>query len=373
MATRRDRGGKKTRKSKELARQTLAGKHIPSTAPSSETGLSRVAEVERRFIQDSIEGAASSSSSRPSPVVAEEIRAVPSEPEFGSASSGFVEVAVVTEQESSVSPAKVSSAVVVPVIVPKPGFQPKTPPKDPPPKAKSATVVQEELQRVVLRPAKVASSTLVVPPPPKKRPVDTSVEPQTSKPKGPAVEFPKRSLERAIQEAWVSLDFNGCLNVARAGDAEVQEIHPFNQAALRDFLTATVDHGVRVGITSYIGVGGPRSQERRASLTKTVREFNASVIDPRCKIGVKVVSGRADKGQFLREAGACIHVDDRLDTLDGVWKEAPNITTFWCTDRPNNRNHQVVRSLAQALDTIRSQRIPAILHQRAFESFWVVP
>ena len=157
MATRRDRGGKKTRKSKELARQTLAGKHIPSTAPSSETGLSRVAEVERRFIQDSIEGAASSSSSRPSPVVAEEIRAAPSEPEFGSASSGFVEVAVVTEQESSVSPAKVSSAVVVPVIVPKPGFQPKTPPKDPPPKAKSATVVQEELQRVVLRPAKVAS------------------------------------------------------------------------------------------------------------------------------------------------------------------------------------------------------------------------
>ena len=155
-------GGKKTRKSKELARQTLAGKHVPSTAPSSKTGLSRVAEVERRFIQDSIEGAASSSS-RPSPAVAEEIRAGPSESEFESASLGFVEVAVVAEQESSVSPTKVSSAVVVPVVVPEPGFQPKTPPKDPPPKAKSATVIQEEPQRVVLRPAKVASSTLVVP------------------------------------------------------------------------------------------------------------------------------------------------------------------------------------------------------------------
>ena len=70
---------------------------------------------------------------------------------------------------------------------------------------------------------------------------------------------------------------------------EVPEIHPDNQAALRDFLSATVDHGVRVGITSYIGVGGPRSQERRASLTKTVREFNASAIDPRCKIGVRIV------------------------------------------------------------------------------------
>lgn len=372
MATRGERGGKKTRKSKELARQTLAGKHVPSTAPSSKTGLSRVAEVERRFIQDSIEGAASSSS-RPSPAVAEEIRAGPSESEFESASLGFVEVAVVAEQESSVSPTKVSSAVVVPVVVPEPGFQPKTPPKDPPPKAKSATVIQEEPQRVVLRPAKVASSTLVVPPPPKKRPVDTSVEPQTCKSKGPAVEFPKRPLERAIQEAWVSVDFNGCANVAKAGDVEVPEIHPYNQAALRDFLSATVDHGVRVGITSYIGVGGPRSQERRASLTKTVREFNASAIDPRCKIGVRIVSGRADKGQFLREAGACIHVDDRLDTLDGVWQEAPNITTFWCTNRPHNRNHQVVRSLAQALDTIRSQRIPATLHQRPFESFWVVP
>ena len=187
------------------------------------------------------------------------------------------------------SPAKVSSAVVVPVVVPKPsGLQPKTPPKDTPPKAKSATVIQEEPQKVALRPAKVASPTLVPPPPPKKRPVDISVEPQTCKSKGSAVAFPKRPLEIATQEAWVSIDFNGCTNVAKAGDTEVPEIHPYNQAALRDFLSATVDHGVRVGITSYIGVGGPRSQERRASLTQTVGNSTLPPLTHGARLGLRL-------------------------------------------------------------------------------------
>lgn len=61
---------------------------------------------------------------------------------------------------------------------------------------------------------------------------------------GPKVTLQPRA---AVQECWVSIDFNVCLNVSRAGDQEGLGIHP-------------VENGVRVGVTSYIGVSGFRSK-----------------------------------------------------------------------------------------------------------------
>lgn len=177
----------------------------------------------------------------------------------------------------------------------------------------------------------------------------------------------------AVHACWVSVDFNGCLNVAVAGDSELSSIHPSNVVALREFLDTTADHGVRVGITSYIGLYGGKSQERRTSLLNTVRDYNSSVSDPRKRLGLKIVDSRDAKGDFLKNAKAFAHIDDRLSTLNGILEDSSGVKTFWCTQARSNRTHAVVRSVREAIDLIKGGRIHASLHPNRFDSFWAIP
>ena len=168
------------------------------------------------------------------------------------------------------------------------------------------------------------------------------------------------------------MDFNGVCNVSQAGDQEVSGIHPVTSQYLKDFLRTQGDRGFRVGITSYIGRKGDRSQERRRGLINAVRDFNQGETDSRKKLGVCIVDRPDQKADFLKAAKADGHVDDRLDILDQTRRQVEGIVTVWVTTRRHCRDHAICTSLPEALTIVQS-RCRASLKPAPFQNFWVIP
>ena len=81
------------------------------------------------------------------------------------------------------------------------------------------------------------------------------------------------------------------------------------------------------------------------------------------------------KGAFLKTATAKVHIDDRLDTLNGVGDQVGGIHTFWVSHTGYHRVHRVVHSVQEALRNLASGvvRLEASLHEKKFEDFWLVP
>ena len=180
------------------------------------------------------------------------------------------------------------------------------------------------------------------------------------------------------QEAWLSLDFNGVCNIPESGDVESDGIHQYNIPILLNFInTVCSERGFRLGITSYIGIRGQLSQSRRRELTKSVREFNKAV-NPGLRLGLKIVSDKAEKAPFLNEAQAALHIDDRLDLCDQISKTNSKIKTVLVTKPSRKRHHSthwVFSSLRDSLEAVSNGtiRVNCQLHSRAFDEFWPIP
>ena len=180
------------------------------------------------------------------------------------------------------------------------------------------------------------------------------------------------------QEAWLSVDFNGVCNIPESGDRESEGIHQYNIPILLNFInTVCSERGFRLGITSYIGVGGQLSQTRKHELTNSVREFNRAV-NPSLRLGLRIVAHKTDKASFLDEAQAALHIDDRLDLCDHINQVNSRIKTVLVT-KPSKRRyhctHWVFNSLRDSLEAVSNGtiRVNCQLHSRAFEEFWAVP
>ena len=159
------------------------------------------------------------------------------------------------------------------------------------------------------------------------------------------------------------------LNVQQAGDAEFRDgIHPVNVQLLRDFIGKYVDRGVRVGVTSYIGQFGNRSQARRSHLTEVVRAFNRDQPNFNSRLGLRILDTRK-KGLVLNYVGTAVHIDDTLECLDSCDN---TIETYWVTRARHHNRHYPVDSLRSALQWIEQGRFSATLQTRTFESCWVV-
>ena len=170
----------------------------------------------------------------------------------------------------------------------------------------------------------------------------------------------------ANQEVRVSLDYHGVLDLSWAGDSETAGIHPHNSRLLHLFFNRYGSLGWRVGVTSYIGY---HSHERRSGLERAVREFNQGRNGPG-QLGLQILSTR-DKSNFLQQAGAHVHVDDRSDTLNLISDCGIN-TVHLCEDRFRSR-HVRVTNLGAALDHIVSSRPQARVHDSNFEYHWPIP
>ena len=379
---RKERDGKKTKKSKELSEAVARGKHEPKTAPKSKASIERALKI--------VEAVQAESSG--STAVASEVRSVPKSIETGnrsvetaSASSStahgapeFVSVAVeepefpdfVSSTGKGAVPAKPLLSSPIPQFLGKP---------EPP---KSLPVVQSPKSSSVLAPRERVSSgtsSVVVPFPTKKRAAESSNPPEAfgkarstvgERPSFPGTPPLAKSLgvEAAIQECRISVDYNHVLNLEYAGDRESPGIHPANVRLLKEFIRNHKDRGVRIGVTSYIGTQGWYSQDRRNHLNQEIAEFNRSETDPKAKLGVCIVDTR-QKGLFLNTTGCAIHIDDKLECLDSCH---PSITTFWVSKAKRHHRHHIVSSLREALEQIEQGRFQAILQARPFENCWAV-
>ena len=79
-------------------------------------------------------------------------------------------------------------------------------------------------------------------------------------------------------ELRVSIDYNDTLNGDRERRSRQQDrIDPESAEAIKRWLKRSPSH--RVGICSYIGVGGPKSQEKRNSLKTQVKLLHESQAD----------------------------------------------------------------------------------------------
>ena len=394
-----ERGGKKTKKSKELAEATIRGEHVPKSAPSSSSGLERLRRVSERDASKALNlNEPKAAPDSVVPVVTSETRSLPK--------------SVVTSEIRSVPARAVPKAVVAPVTPPKVAgtpsefvevaVEPEFPDFEPRDKPRLSEAVPEKLGKPVVKPPKpvapfVASSVVPGIPqassvvassssqgfrvPPKKRPAEPPFESSASKPKSVVREIPKPpasapssvaktiGVAPAIQEYRVSIDFNKVLNVQQAGDAEFRDgIHPVNVQLLRDFIGKHVDRGVRVGVTSYIGQFGNRSQARRSHLTEVVRAFNRDQPNFNSRLGLRILDTRK-KSLVLNHVGTAVHIDDTLECLDSCDN---TIETYWVTRARHHNRHYPVDSLRSALQWIEQGRFSATLQTRTFESCWVV-
>ena len=296
-----ERGGKKIQLSKSLIEATLRGQHQPTSEPSSASGIRRVVAIAERIAQEPAVPTTESQESRTPPVP-----------------DSTTSVAQNAAEESAV----VTSAGVEPVGSRLSGSRASSRALKPCQGAPSSSKGAE------LPAGGVRLSEL-----------DRSVKPRLGPP-------------QAIQEIRISLDFNNVLNIAQAGDQEFDGIHPNNVWALKEFIRNNVDRGVRVGVTSYIGTKGSKSQARRTRLFEVVRAYDQSVVDSLQHLGVWIVSSPCDKGIFLQQAGAVVRVDDRLSCLNSCSR---SIHTYWVTRSSTFHNtHIIVPSLEQALLTIRT-------------------
>lgn len=376
-----ERGGKKTARSKELAREVYEGRHNPETAPSSESGLNR-----RQRVRDEVDR-------EHEPVVTVQVRSVPKR-SSGSGGSGVP--APVTPPKAPAA-AKSSAEPIVPVAVEPVSVNPSVSSSSVPkaaapvePKRKLKLPRKRDLGEPVEPKAK--ARTVVADPVPKEPSVPPVVETPKAGSSAKASSSSSRRLSdqivdltvtnpyverttapfvpQTIQECRISIDYNRVLNVQQCGDRESKTIHPRNVQVLREFLERNQGRGYRLAVTSYIGQSGIHSQERRDQLLRTIRDFNQGQVGEENKLGVRVVDSR-DKGRLLNPNGVYAHIDDKVECLNSC---DDSIRTFWVANpRYPHHRHQSVNSLEQALRVIEEGRVQTSAQSRAFSSVWVVP
>lgn len=113
------------------------------------------------------------------------------------------------------------------------------------------------------------------------------------------------------------MDYNGVLNVDYAGGRYKEVITQASKNAIRYFLLQDQQH--KVGICSYIGKYGQKSQERRNSLTGETatrllnRWLQAEGIGESQLVGL-LITDEIEKGA-LTSSRVSAHVDDKVAVL----------------------------------------------------------
>lgn len=172
-------------------------------------------------------------------------------------------------------------------------------------------------------------------------------------------------------EVRVSVDYNGVLNVGRAGDSECDGLHPNCERSLRAFIGEHHPRGIKVGVTSYIGLKGRLSQSRRRDLLSCIREFNINQSLAE-KVGVRIVSDRKDKASFCNSSTVSYHIDDRVDVLNEFQGSGIH-TILIAREGTRSRFHTVLSSLPEALEFIAQSRFEPKICEKRFENCWLIP
>ena len=375
--TRGERGGKAARKQKELRERTLRGEYVPkawtTSSGSKEVPVEKAPPVSPLGTVVFTEEVVS---------LQERLNAVRAKAGLPTVSS-FVSVVDTVEGSGVSSSSGVLVAVPIALSAPSPVegsrvARPITPPKSPsvrgslpvpsPKTAPKAGVSgsSAEVASVAGR-GTIAKETPLgepVPSKPKLTPVPPKlvVAPVTSK-----LSLAKAPVPAAITEYRLSIDFHGVLDIAEAGDTSIEAIHVLNSNKLKEVLGEFTTRGITVGITSYIGETGSRSQERRRNLLNAVARFNRDQPAGR-QIGLRIVS-TPDKSDFLLGAGADLYIDDKGITLQQIRNKG--IATIQITRYRSQFTS--FSSLRAALDYVLQSRSHPRVRNERFNRYWLVP
>ena len=350
------RGGKKTVRARELAEAYARGEYQPvhGQSPSSETGLARA--------KAAFKAAASSSSS----IVPEASSSVVSTSELD---AGVEVEEIVTTSVRSLTKSTVTR--------PQEYFEPVLSVSSPPSKAShpSSSSVGDlaSSSSPVFVVGKESETTKT---PPKQGSLKRSIAEAIPVKLGPdssrGRDFVRPKVSQATgAEVRVSVDYNGVLNVGRAGDSECDGLHPNCERSLRAFIGEHHPRGIKVGVTSYIGLKGRLSQSRRRDLLSCIREFNINQSLAE-KVGVRIVSDRKDKASFCNSSTVSYHIDDRVDVLNEF--QGSGIHTILIARKgTRSRFHTVLSSLPEALEFIAQSRFEPKICEKRFENCWLIP
>lgn len=167
----------------------------------------------------------------------------------------------------------------------------------------------------------------------------------------PTIPGPKREIR-------LSVDWNGVCNVGNPGDRERNnELHPSAREAIRNALLG--DHRIRVGVCSYIGLGGDLSRERRISLNEQIFRLNQELlregIVEQDRLVTLCISAR-DKPEIRSEVVSA-HLDDRWDICQKV-KERNVVPVHFVHHRYKTENFPSVESVGEYFTRVLTLTFP---------------
>lgn len=332
------RGGKKTKRKQELWDATERGEHVPKAKCSSLPHRVQAGIESGDLVIVDGSTAASSSVAVPAakpvspvfPVEAFSVRAVPK-----------AKVSVEAFSVGSVPKAKSASEV------PEPKVPPKAPPKD---------CFKEPVEFVTEGPCQAgdpehseAKEVVLLGRNPRKETGTLSTQAFVLRPNPGNPASTVREVVRG--EVRVSLDFHG---VVQGYDNRVP---PENLKAIEEFLVDSTHN--QVGICSFIGQYGNRSQSRRQEVKEIVLAFRAR---SGLNLGLCITT---DKSKRDIDGFVHCHIDDRVDTCLGVVSRGG--VAILISDRPHP-TLETHRSLPLALQAIRTRFVP-----KEFTAVWPGP
>ena len=310
---RKERGGKKTAKSKELTEATVKGQHHPRSEPTSETSRKRLEVVVARV-------ALEQSVSKASPSIFPESLGEPEAAWTSSSASRATKVTVpepvgpppVAKEQASSSSSRVRSLVADPPPNTEfskaplesnqqlEEFEPIAPPETPKTlvlqgKRKSIVPVDEEIPKAK---AAVSQGLRISDP-------STLLRPQVTA--FPVVTPSPPNLENATVR--ISVDLHGVLDLNSPVEGRWNEVA---KSALANWLHS--DHRHQAGVATYIGEHGYRSQRRRREALEEVRNFNETF---NCDLRIHITPDRSKPE--LNPNQVSIHIYDRLDLARLLW------------------------------------------------------
>ena len=160
------------------------------------------------------------------------------------------------------------------------------------------------------------------------------------------------------------LDYNGTSNVDRPGGKQFDRFHNDVIQAIVECLKNSPKH--RVGIKSYIGEFGSKSQQRRESLRTQVIFLNRYLLTQQIPenqlVGLSITTSR-DKVD-LTGAVCNTHLDDKWETVDRVSNNG--VDTFLYFKRPYT-GYKVVSSVQEYLTQAQNRAVPKIFSRPFFK------
>lgn len=333
-----ERGGKKTRKSEALARETLEGRHNPKSAPTGSASLARVEKVRGELAASSASRAVVDTVDSSSVGDITQFLVAPAlseNPQAGSSSDSKKKASPAKRQlelpRGERSPK--AKAVAVEPVSPTVSLE-----LVPTVEAKAAPV-EPKATPVVAKAVSAVSPKAVIP----------KARPRISDPVvglSPAAHIPVERTAAPSANCFIriSVDLHGVLDLNTEVEGRFERTA---RSSLCNWLHKSRYH--QAGICSYIGRAGPSSQARRQSAVSEVHRFNS---DYHTQLRLLIDSDKAKP--LLNPRTVSIHIDDRLDL---AWKLSERgldtilVNPFLCRNPPRHLppGCVVVEDLTKAL------------------------